>query len=315
MTAEPETLELRLSRWPFVQVPSALVTAHGISDGAVRTYAALAMWAGRGGRAWPSKAKLAEARGVGRSALFAHLAQLEESGWIRRWDDDRPGGASVGVVELLPSPELRTTPVLGSGLPPSWDPDTERDPRKENQEVPPSPPKGGETETPDRAPERAACPVSPDPPSGPRHGAPAKRRTALAPTAEESALFARWWALVPRRVGRERALVSFVRCARGHGGPTGTLELPSEEKLAAATRGWAERAAREASEPRFIAHPSTWLNAAGFDDEEGVTAGPTPEELAARRAAKAARDEETKERITREAEESYMREWRGQEGH
>ena len=192
------------------------------------------------------------------------------------------------------------------------------------QEPPIAPHEGGETETMDQEPEpeRLGGELFPLPagdqapaPSEPRHGAPKKRKTALAPTAEESAWFARWYALVPRKVKREQALVSFVRCSRGHGGPTGTLKLPSEEKLAAATRGWAERAAQEASEPRFIAHPSTWLNAAGFDDEEGVTAGPTPEELAARRAAKAARDEETKERITREAEESYMREWRGQEGH
>lgn len=122
-------------------LPSKLVVSRKLTDGDKMTYAALQLWGGVDGRAFPSRERLAEARHVGPATLYRHLAALEQGGWIRREREPLGGGRYRHVIHVL-APLGRPSPArpAARGLSPARPPDsrqreTERDPRKD---TPPS---------------------------------------------------------------------------------------------------------------------------------------------------------------------------------
>ena len=72
------------ARPSFVQLPEWLLFHPEVSDGATRTWMALASYADRGGEAFPGVNTLAERRNLTRRAIFRHLDELESAGALRR---------------------------------------------------------------------------------------------------------------------------------------------------------------------------------------------------------------------------------------
>lgn len=79
---------------------------------------------------------------------------------------------------------------------------------------------------------------------------PAKRQ----PSTGE--LFARFWLAYPRRVGKKAAEVKFTKAIKDGADP---------EQLIAGAERYAH--ARKGQDPKFTAHPSTWLTQGRWDDE------------------------------------------------
>ena len=106
-----EAIRVRVEQWPFVSIPSDLVIQKGISDSAKVTYAALVIWGGMDGKAFPSRDKLAEARGVKRSTVYKHLQDLESAGWISRESKLLPTGLYLSIITVNRKPR----PDIGTG--------------------------------------------------------------------------------------------------------------------------------------------------------------------------------------------------------
>ena len=71
-------------------------------------------------------------------------------------------------------------------------------------------------------------------------------------------LFDLFWKACPRKVGKKHALSAFKTAAK-HNDP---------EMLIKAMTAYADLVKRKAIEPRYIKHPSTWLNGGCWEDEE-----------------------------------------------
>jgi len=71
-------------------------------------------------------------------------------------------------------------------------------------------------------------------------------------------LFEMFWKACPRKVGKKHALSAF-KTASKHNDP---------EMLIKAMTAYADLVKRKAIEPRYIKHPSTWLNGGCWEDEE-----------------------------------------------
>ena len=70
--------------------------------------------------------------------------------------------------------------------------------------------------------------------------------------------FDRFWKAVPRKVGKKGANVAY-RAA---------LKTVDAEELIAGMEKYAKKMASERTEPRFICHPTTWLQQGRWEDEE-----------------------------------------------
>jgi len=104
---------------------------------------------------------------------------------------------------------------------------------------------------------RTSTPLPPNGGSEIPSGKAARSRTGGLPPSQADA-FASWWAAVPRRVSKgqaERAWASLLRAGL----------LPPLPQLLESTRRWAKSVA--GSDPHFVKHPATWLNAHGWADE------------------------------------------------
>jgi len=305
LAAREETLELRIQRWPFVQLPSKLLIDNLISDGAKVTFATLQLWAGIDGRAFTNRMRLAEARGVNRATLYRHLGELEEAGWVERSTEVLAPGQLRHVIWAWREPRSQKCDRGGGVAPVRPGGSRQCDPGGRANATP-----DGTSNGPEAAPlvgsgpaadgskdnlEREPGKTTPSSSAGAdgsngtgkrRKRKKAKPRGTWTPTREEQAAFDRWWEHVPRKVGKGQALVTWVKCYRGCGGETQTIKLPDdEEALHRATKQWA-RVAQERGEIQFCKHPSTWLNAAGWEDQDAfaeVDTGPTPEEMERRR--------------------------------
>jgi rubredoxin len=80
--------------------------------------------------------------------------------------------------------------------------------------------------------------------------------------------FEEFWAAYPRKVGKEGARKVFERVTR---------TVDPALVVAGAAR-YATDATRRGSDPKFTAHPSTWLNAGRWDDE-AAPQPPLPQQL------------------------------------
>jgi hypothetical protein len=76
--------------------------------------------------------------------------------------------------------------------------------------------------------------------------------------------FDAWWKFYPKRVGKAKAAESYEKAI--HGLVKSGLSVESAAaKLLAGARRYA--AARKDEDPKFTAHPTTWLNQGRWDDE------------------------------------------------
>jgi DNA-binding transcriptional MocR family regulator len=76
----------------FAQVPDALIADTSVSHLAVRLWARLDRYAGKNGRAFPSRKTLAEDLGVSMSTITRALAELSTAGWVHRTTVRGPDG-------------------------------------------------------------------------------------------------------------------------------------------------------------------------------------------------------------------------------
>lgn len=94
----------------------------------------------------------------------------------------------------------------------------------------------------------------PEPPITPEPRRPKKSST-------PSDAFDRFWAAVPRKIGRKACEAKFAIAAR-------TVD---PERLIAAMQRYADRCREQGTEERYICHPLTWLNQGRWDDGVSLT--------------------------------------------
>jgi DNA-binding transcriptional ArsR family regulator len=93
-------------------VPLAAIADKRISDRALRVFAALASFANREGRCWPSQEAIAEMLGVSRQAIGQHVGALKKLGYVsleRRIR--RAGGWAANAYVLHDPPLVNGAPV------------------------------------------------------------------------------------------------------------------------------------------------------------------------------------------------------------
>ncbi len=284
-----ESIYVIATQWRFAMVPTALLADPGVDEPAKLTYAYLQLWGRADGRAWPNRSTLAAARRVARSTLYAHLGNLEAAGWLVR----EPHGAHT-VLRLLDRPASRypdsvsDCPDLASRYPDSVsdyaDPgvrlggpevsgyaDTEVDKGKERRKDRCSPtgeracdPGLGAESPPTRRSEKSR---RPDRAAGDRPRKRPAARSSKLPAAVADA-FEAWWAGVPRKSSKGAARRAWPAALRkvGWSGEARSSTLDAAVDVLTAGRDRWVRATRD-HEPRYVKHPSTWLNGECWDDE------------------------------------------------
>lgn len=77
--------------------------------------------------------------------------------------------------------------------------------------------------------------------------------------------FDEFWSAYPKRVGKQAAIKAWRNA----------IKLASPDTIIAGAQRYAE--SRRGEDPKFTAHPSTWLNAGRWDDEQQPAHSPQPE--------------------------------------
>lgn len=77
------------------------------------------------------------------------------------------------------------------------------------------------------------------------------------PRLQDSALFLAFWNAYPRRVAKGAARISFARA----------LDLADGNEIVQAAIAYAAHCAEAKIEPKYIPHPTTWLNAERWEDD------------------------------------------------
>ena len=90
----------------FSQLPDALIDDKRVSHVGVRMWAKLDRYAGQDGRAFPSRARLAEDLGCSLQTVTRILSELVSTGWITR--TRRPGGSWDTTLNERPIRRRRT---------------------------------------------------------------------------------------------------------------------------------------------------------------------------------------------------------------
>jgi len=112
--------------------------------------------------------------------------------------------------------------------------------------------------TPRELPDGSSAPCSP-PPAG---DASKPKRAPAKPTPER---FDEFWSAYPKRVGKQAAIRAWRKA----------IELADCDQIIEGARRYAE--SRQGEDPKFTAHPSTWLNAGRWDDEPEPRYTPPPQ--------------------------------------
>ena len=77
------------------------------------------------------------------------------------------------------------------------------------------------------------------------------------PRLQDSPLFLAFWNAYPRRVAKGAARISFTRA----------LDLADGNEIVQAAIAYAAHCVEAKIEPKFIPHPTTWLNAERWEDD------------------------------------------------
>ena len=111
-----------------------------------------------------------------------------------------------------------------------------------------------------------AAPATPEVARNPPLKSPTEQHTPLTPTGggEDDELFAGFWKVYPRKVGKDAARKAFAK------------RKPDAELLAKMLAAVARQAQSEQwrkKDGQFIPHPTTWLNRGQWEDGEGAAQG------------------------------------------
>jgi hypothetical protein len=236
-------IEIHAQTGPWAMVPGWVLHV-GLTGNELAVYVALRTFAGRTGEAWPRISVLADRAGVSRSTVDRALARLRQLDLVRSRTNRRPDGSVTGSRYWL-----RDVPPQDVIVTPSPDlPERHRDvPPTSAGDVPPTSPAdvaGTHQGTPHGTEELMLT-----------ADAASERQPGDAQLTQE---FGAWWRHYPRKTGKGSALPSYKRARR----------QVSCADLLAAVQVYA--ADPNLPEPRYIPHPSRWLNDARWLD------GPLP---------------------------------------
>jgi hypothetical protein len=225
-------------------------------------------------RSWPAVPTIAEEKGIGERTVERALGKLLERKLI---GVERPGGGSgITTIYVL---AVNENPVSVTGLfddetPPATteNPATkDRKPRHERQKTPPRTTGEpiGTIHEPERQPRNTRGELL-----ATNSKTPAKpaKRPAVAASVEPPG-FRDFWTAYPHKQKRGEAVKSFTRALKRDGAAV----------IAAGLTRWVAYWQSEATEQRFIPHPTTWLNQARYLDQPPAPArSPDPTEDAVR---------------------------------
>lgn len=213
---------------PFAIVPEWLIDHPDLSDRAVRLYAVLARVAGSRGSAWPGRKTLAARLRCSPSALDRALRELREAGAVTvTARTSATGRRTSNLYRLHLHPSPQVVRVIVTG---------DDDPLVTGDEV---------TTLTDSQEERQGVLRTPG---------GASPATSTDPPALVAAQFKDWWSTYPRKVGKRTAEAAWRRARKR--APVGVL-------LEGARRYRDDPNRRDA----FTAHPTTWLNRDGWQDD------------------------------------------------
>lgn len=113
-----EGIQIRSEVGPFAVVPEALIFDVRLSAQAVRLWAALARYADREGRAWPSRRTLARGIDVSPATVDRSARELEAAGWLRierrKGEGETHYLSSIYTLTIAESPARAGDPDGGS---------------------------------------------------------------------------------------------------------------------------------------------------------------------------------------------------------
>jgi hypothetical protein len=213
----------------------------------------------------PSLTVLANETGLARSTVASHLKDLEAAGWITRI---RPATAKalargertryqLSIPETSPVDELvqeedqpspapgQPSPGAGPASPGAGHRNRSTSDQDQIKSDPSSP----------RAATEETVPLFGEP--SPSTTSAKKRRTRT-PTDEDPPEFVAFWTAYPRKADKGHGRAAWAKAIKRGADPN---------TIIAAAERYADYCARADTEPRFIAHASTWLNGERWEDQ------------------------------------------------
>ncbi|QPS78621.1 helix-turn-helix domain-containing protein [Delftia lacustris] len=290
---EPEKESMR-----YAVVPATALLDNRLSLRDVSVLGALGIHTDKQGWCTPSQGRIGAMLGISRHTVAKSVAVLRECGYLvvsaRRGDGGGQTSNLMRVVMDLNVPEtcLRyvpknsVSPMLAPATPEVAAPATPEVAAPATPEVAapatpevaaPATPEVAAPATPEVAapatPEVAApatpevaAPATPEVARNPPLKSPTEQHTPLTPTGggEDDELFAGFWKVYPRKVGKDAARKAFAK------------RKPDAELLAKMLAAVARQAQSEQwrkKDGQFIPHPTTWLNRGQWEDGEGAAQG------------------------------------------
>jgi len=237
----------------FAIVPEAVGLDPGLSDHAVRVYIILVRHGSTPGSCFPSYATIASKmrRGTSPRSVPAWVRELEAAGWVQRVA--RGQGESNGYRVRTSRPD---TP-RSAARPPRPAARTPRAPQRADPALHSAPNESKVTKASNESP------CSPQVEQQALAGVGVATAKTYATARGHDLMFERFWQLYPRKVGKPKARTAWQYAI---------ARAPDLVIIAGAER-YRDDPNRE---PEYTAHPSTWLNRNGWDDD------PQPVRLAGR---------------------------------
>jgi hypothetical protein len=252
----------------YGRIPRGLLRDPHMTAQAVRLYGLLDDYAGPDGRAFPSRATLADAMGVTEKTVDRAKLDLEEGGWLIRQQRFRgENGGQTSTLFLLTAGPVEGTPVsrgVDTGV------------------------QGGSTQvsTHEGEPDEGTTPQTPQ--GADRGdaglfdveavGAACDNGTMSTPTARRSSrpvevddadpLWRAFWDVYPRKVSKGAARKAWPKALKKVQGDAGLIIDAAQRFKVATDRRIREEPTRDGrTAMEFVPHPSTWLNQERWSDQ------------------------------------------------
>ena len=250
---EPEKESMR-----YAVLPATALLDNRLSLRDVSVLGALGIHTDKQGWCTPSQGRIGAMLGISRHTVAKSVAVLRECGYLvvsaRRGDGGGQTSNLMRVVMDLNVPETCLRYVPKNSVSPMLAPATP-------EVAAPATPEVAAPATPE-----VAAPATPEVARNPPLKSPTEQHTPLTPTGggEDDELFAGFWKVYPRKVGKDAARKAFAK------------RKPDAELLAKMLAAVARQAQSEQwrkKDGQFIPHPTTWLNRGQWEDGEGAAQG------------------------------------------